>query len=406
MATKSKKTTRSNKGGFLSEISDLDFRKRCIMSFKSAMDSINHLFKESDKGAKKSRDHIAMAIMEANIALCHSFEMLSKFSLNRISPFLLLEDLKYLDQSENSSVLVNSDKKWTGGKSSFMRAVKIFRIKLKRDEIGRIEKIIDSRNNFQHRNYSFSDMRSEKHPLSQAIQLLVKVYNKETKKGNLIVECKSYGSNDYSSIYNRLKNETSKEFSAIEDKVAKLASEGVIFIKCLSCSYEFAKLSTDHKSYECLWCGDKREERKCSISICNSKFWCNVESLDVKCHIHLPIQLGLLDISESIKIPNFNINDTLQDLPNLFSMPSHSLADTVKSINSALEASYSNSIKQYTSAIQNLNSTIQGVGQGGLFNNLSIDSSKDSIVKLKAESVSESKDKLDKVSMRKKRFNK
>lgn len=281
------------------------FKERAIFSFSKSLCAMGEI-REIIQDESSEHQQIGIQLMTCYTELSHSIEMLCKATLLQRSPYLILEKLAPFDTAfpDEKSLAENT----CGAKVALARASKLFRKKFTNEHLGKLLKVIESRNKIIHSDYFIKEFTQEIHFLVSAFSIVVDVYDNQFREADLIREAQSISQQDISQIYKRSIQEISADFKKLEVKIKKLKNEGVQFIRCLNCYYPFAKLDSKHNNYNCLWCGDTKHKKICSLKTCNKEFWIEEGSERTTCGsiFHLPEAFSdMINSSTTVRTNDF-----------------------------------------------------------------------------------------------------
>jgi len=252
------------------------FRDRCVYSFAKSLESLQHIKEETDDA-----NVTGMAFMSCYKALSHSIEMVCKATLEQRSSYLVLEDLGHFDTSypKESALSENA----CGAKVALARASKIFKSEFTTSDLGRLEKIINARNCCEHKEFFIQDFDKEVHHIVKAMEIVVRVFDYQFRNGDLIEFSEKHSEYELKDIYEQMLLETSNEFKEVEEKAERLKKKNTNFCRCENCNYTFAEIASDGNSYKCLWCGDERLKKTCSVMTCKTIYWSPKDNPSLKC---------------------------------------------------------------------------------------------------------------------------
>lgn len=286
-----------------------DFRARSVFSFGGFLMSLDEV-----------RDCLSEDCLDRNMAglylgdsykyLAHSIEMLSKACLMQKSSLLVLDKLSFLDKN-NDDLKDASKEVYCVGAKSLIRASKFFKKSLTYEDVYSLLRVIEERGKFEHRFFVVKSLKGSMHLLVSNMQLVVDIYNRQFREGDLIGEL------DVENLFDSFVTEFSKDFRKVETAKNKKVKLGSRFVRCLDCSYDFAEL-LDVNSYECLWCGSKRFRKVCSEGGCDqvSNWLTDVSygnvSADYVCGSHRPVMVfdkSMVDsFRESLRSSGFSVS--------------------------------------------------------------------------------------------------
>jgi|GEM_PF-5164443 hypothetical protein len=245
------------------------YKNRCEFSFSKSLEAIG-MISEQLRGDYESQ-RLGLLFVSCYKSLGHSIEMLCKATLNQRSPFLVLEKLNSFDEVSPKEDALSENA--CGARVALARGIKLFKYSISMEEIQRLLKVIELRNQAQHKEFAVSNFQNSFHEIVRAIEILILIYNEQFRKGNLLNEADSLSDEEIVEIYQRTKAEASADFVGTEKEFARLSKQGISFITCVNCGYDFGRLASDGKNYACLWCSDERILFKCTHESCSETSW-------------------------------------------------------------------------------------------------------------------------------------
>lgn len=224
--------------------------------------------------------------------LSHAIEMLSKSLLERKSPYLLLNDLKFFDkdiphvEKYYREAINTKDLKYCCARVALNRASKILKKKLKTEDFHALQKIISNRNMFEHRDdahlVSYDEIIDE---ILKGVTAFTHIYESEYREGNLFKDIKKItGAGSLEPIYKKLNKYNSDQMKKMLKEKKKRAQNGTTYHLCPSCGYEFME-ELSLTARECTWCGHSIELTKCSIDGCENEVW-SIDGNTALCRQH------------------------------------------------------------------------------------------------------------------------
>ncbi|WPU66273.1 hypothetical protein [Peredibacter starrii] len=270
-----------------------DFRSRSAFSFGRAIQFLGI----ATELYEADNDQAGYFVSESVKSLAHSLEMFSKAVLKNASPFLLLDNIKKLDEDpynlkEGYAKIENEQQTmYCVGRVAFNRATHFFKVTLKNEEISLLLSLINDRNIIEHRDGHFiQNIQNKVEEVSRLLELIQRLYDGEFKGASVIKDCTESAGADpsFGSIEESLKhllNVCSSRMKTINRKKGRLLSKGSKFRACHKCYYELA-LVTNENHYKCLWCESEAVKVKCSVEHCGEVSWRSNEDKNYKCNAH------------------------------------------------------------------------------------------------------------------------
>jgi len=272
------------------------FRGRAVYSFACAIENIETI-RDTDDQEEEFKGMIYISCFRN---LSHSIEMLCKAVLAQRSLFLLNKNLNSFDELFPKS---SEQEENCGAWVALARASKLFKSDFTNEESGRLERILFARNRCEHGEFYIPNFQNEMHTIASAAEIVVRVYDKQFRNGNLIQEVDKFCSEDAIGAYKSTIQENSKDFKALEKKVAAMRKKGTKLVVCWTCHYGFAQLNSTEDEYTCLWCNDTRKKKVCQSKGCGDEFWDTASGTRTNCfkfHIGDQLSLGSMTLGQAM----------------------------------------------------------------------------------------------------------
>lgn len=259
------------------------YKLRCIYSFS---ESIVYLNQANSEIKKKDCDNakVGLALVSCYRSVAHSLEMLCKHSLDTISPYLTLQELKLFDDLKRLQI---SEEFTCVGRVALARGSKIIKLKLSDAEVYLLHRFIEKRNECEHREINIKNLKNAIKEIVPAQHLIIKIFNKEFRDGDLLDSCNELNEEyDIEEMFESLQLENSEAFEKIFKKIGRLRKANHQIITCANCFYETAVIDSTGKKYNCEMCEDQRMLISCSSQGCKTEVWVH-ENDKPYCQFHL-----------------------------------------------------------------------------------------------------------------------